>query len=1794
MKNSRRMKALLSMLIVFSLLFGTFTTFAASNMDVNTDLKSAKEGLKEISREKIHQDLHQQLSEEGYGEALVYLKDRVEPEAVAKANLNGRTPYEQELSSRKALISALKDKAETTQYDLIKYLEQEKENGNVSEIESFHIVNMVYVKGSKDVIENLSYMNEVEKIYPNRFIEIDKPEKIDSKNTIASTEGLEWNIERVGAELVWNLGYDGSGVVIGLIDTGADWTHEALREKWRGYDPNNPSNPNPVGNWFDAIAGRELPYDIPSVPHGSHCLGTILGQDPAGENKIGVAPGAQWIAAKAFTESGGYDRDLLASGEWMLAPGGDPSMTPDVINNSWGGGSGLDEWYRDMVRSWRAANILPVFAAGNERGRPAPPASISSPANYPECFAVGATDRNNIRADFSQRGPSPYGDIIKPEISAPGVGIRSSVPGGYEGGWSGTSMATPHIVGTTALLLSANNSLTIDEIEMIIEETATSLTDNDYPEAPNYGYGYGLVNAFDAVSQISIGTGTITGQVLIDGEDMDAPQIIHEPITECFSGSDMPIEARIIDDISILEAKLLVKNENMTEWEMLDMKLKSGDIKDGIYGATIPHSMIVESGFIYKLQVKDFADNLIESPEYNVSVVFGIVPDQYETDFESYPIGWTLTEDWEWGEPVGEPAPYNGTKVLGTNLSGNYSNSSNSLLVTPPMDLRDENLPSATLRLFHWYETENRYDKGQVYVTNDYGETWIPVGPEYTGDGKAWNEIIVNLGEYIGSQDPVFVGFRLTSDGSVNKLGWYIDDLRLVGLDTEAPSIPTELTAEARIAGVSLNWTPSPEGDVAGYKVYRSEVSGGEYTLIGEANTPLYIDNTVEANTTYYYVVTAYDFAGNETGYSDEVEVGVGQIDIIFFTNFEENDGGFTTDAVEGKVNCWEHGIPTSGPGEALTGTKVWATDLDANYPNNSNCWIESPEIAIPAEGNPMLSFNHWYETEATRWDPCQVHVAGEDGVWTNITPGESFGGRDNTVWTTTEIPLDNYKGQNIKLRFVFVSDTSVNYQGWYIDNVAVANLTEPAKLEIIEKTVEEYHKPEKDYVEPEELEFNLKANTLSMNNYETTTAQNIGLTGIPVDAVVTVVETGRSVRTDLKRGTYGLKHAANEEGETWTIRAAAYGYYPQEFSVHLEDEATLIQNFFLDPMPRGDIAGRITDKTSGEGIANAYIRVVEDLTVEPVYTDEEGNFTMPSVLEGTYTIKITADGYVAGETTVEVVGDQTNVIEVALKRFVGYEEEIIYDDGTAENALVLNGANNGLAVKITPSEYGKVKATNIFFWGTDWPSPGGNEIGITIFDTDANGNPTQMVGQPKYVTVTRGAWNLIDLSDFGFTTDRDFFIATMQNQIGDNSPGTGIDESSPHAERSYLHLGGEEFTPLAQEGVQGGLMIRALMEYSLDTPEITNLEEINYTNQDMITVEGKVTADGTVNVYVNDEKAAEVESENREFVAEINLPVDENIITVSATMDGKETEPSDPISVIKDKVEPELNLITPVDGEKVNKEVVHVTGNVADEHFDKLLINNKEIEIDEEGNFHERVMVNSGENTITVVASDLAGNEKTVERTVYANLEGPVITDIKPDVDLTVKAGDQVEISFRSEVIGGKGYFRILLPMDLTNADGTKVEMVEVEEGYYKALWTVPENVLVNDAVVEIEFTDLFGNTIMENAPGRITVEESAEPEIPVLSNILPDKNQNIKTGEMLEVSFTTASGGTGYFEILSDQDEIIVDMAEVEEGLYKGQWIAPEGLEIKEGRIKVLFISEDDIEVEEILSIKLKIKNK
>ncbi|MED3554018.1 S8 family serine peptidase [Cytobacillus praedii] len=767
---------------------------AEANSSPHTSLKKSS---LESTKSKISSRLQDEFDKQDQVTFLIKFKEQSDPAAAAKkaeknALNQNLTPAKAKYMKRSAVLSALRSTAIETQGSVADFLQKQEKEGKAKEIQSFYIVNAIAVTATKDVMEQVAAFPEVEKVLPNEMRQLHIPEKVAEKPSMqlgkepkANTNAIEWNIERVGAPAVWEMGIDGSGTVVASIDTGVQWDHPALKEKYRGYNPANPNSPTHEFNWFDATAGRAAAYD--DQGHGTHVTGTMVGSEPNGANQIGVAPGAKWIAVKAFTASGGSDSDLLAAGEWILAPkdaagNPHPEKAPDVVNNSWGGGPGLDEWYRPMVQAWRAAEIFPEFSAGNTRaGNPGGPGSIANPANYPESYATGATDINNGLGSFSLQGPSPYGEI-KPDIAAPGVNIRSSVPGSnYEGGWNGTSMAGPHVSAVAALLRQVDSSLTVEEIEEILMTTATPLTNGTYPTSPNNGFGSGLVNAFDAVSSVISGLGKIKGQVAKEGNDDEAPQVEHNAPQETYAGMDLPLELKATDNVSVLNVVLeYLKSDG--SWATVQASRVSGDYQDGTYSAAIPGDDIAVPSVSYKWKVNDFGGNEVGTDTYQVSVKPGITVG-YSQDFESEPIGWTsygVKNSWQWGVPTSGPSKAaSGEKVFATNLAGNYDTSANMTLVMPPIDLPEGN---AFLQFKQWHNLERNYDYGHVFVSTDM-ENWtqkLRVN-DITAD---WVNGEVDLSEYAGQR--IYVGFNVTTDGSVVRPGWYIDDVQLANTPLQA------------------------------------------------------------------------------------------------------------------------------------------------------------------------------------------------------------------------------------------------------------------------------------------------------------------------------------------------------------------------------------------------------------------------------------------------------------------------------------------------------------------------------------------------------------------------------------------------------------------------------------------------------------------------------------------------------------------------------------------------------------------------------------------------------------------------------------------------------------------------------------------------------------------------------------------------------------------------------------------------------------------------------------------------
>jgi len=375
------------------------------------------------------------------------------------------------------VVQALQDVANTSQIPLVAFLALQNAQGLAGPVTRFWVFNGLSVSVNPVVIEALARRPDVARITPNQTFQAPSLE--------VGTSPAEPNISAINAPDLWDLGYTGQGIVVANVDTGVYLYHDDLSAQWRGGS----------NSWFDPY------YQHPSTPtdldgHGTGTMGVMVGRD-AGGTAIGVAPDAQWIAVKIFNDQGQSTTSAIHAGyQWLLDPDGNPGTAdaPHVVNSSWSFGSpGCNLEFQLDLQALRAANILPVFSAGNFGPYSA---TSPSPANYPEAFAVGAIDDVDQMYDLSSRGPSSCGEAqtVFPELVAPGVDIRTTERYNLYTNATGTSVAAPHAAGALALLLSAYPQLSADEQADALLAGAFDLG----PAGPDNDFGYGRLDVWAA------------------------------------------------------------------------------------------------------------------------------------------------------------------------------------------------------------------------------------------------------------------------------------------------------------------------------------------------------------------------------------------------------------------------------------------------------------------------------------------------------------------------------------------------------------------------------------------------------------------------------------------------------------------------------------------------------------------------------------------------------------------------------------------------------------------------------------------------------------------------------------------------------------------------------------------------------------------------------------------------------------------------------------------------------------------------------------------------------------------------------------------------------------------------------------------------------------------------------------------------------------------------------------------------------------------------------------------------
>lgn len=356
--------------------------------------------------------------------------------------------------------------------------------------------NLIVALVPKETEEKVKQKLEVDQTI--KAMEIDYP-------TFLAADNPDWGVVRIEAPQVWPT-TSGTGIKIAVVDTGIDYTHQDLRSRF-------------AGGW-DTYNEDNDPFD--DHGHGTHVSG-ILAADLNDVGLAGVAPKASILTIKALGADGtGYVSDIVEAIDWAINNGA------QIINFSLG--SYYDNLIlRNKIIEASTKGVYLIAAAGNTYGGP-----LLYPAAYSSVISVSATDNSDRFANFSSLGA---------EIAAPGVAVTSTVPGNGYATWSGTSMATPHVTATVALMI-ANKQTNIRES---LQNTAVDLG----PAGKDSYFGYGLVHAKPAAL----------------GEDKLAPVVTFlSPENNSQVSAEVKVELKIQDENAISGVKLFIDDQLVKEW----------------------------------------------------------------------------------------------------------------------------------------------------------------------------------------------------------------------------------------------------------------------------------------------------------------------------------------------------------------------------------------------------------------------------------------------------------------------------------------------------------------------------------------------------------------------------------------------------------------------------------------------------------------------------------------------------------------------------------------------------------------------------------------------------------------------------------------------------------------------------------------------------------------------------------------------------------------------------------------------------------------------------------------------------------------------------------------------------------------------------------------------------------------------------------------------------------------------------------------------------------------------------
>lgn len=557
----------------------------------------------------------------------------------------------------------------------------------------------------------------------------------------------------IDAPEAWSITTGSHNVVVAIIDTGVDYNHPDIAPNYwansgeTGLDAaGNSKTTNGLdddGNGFvddfrgwDFVNNDNDPMDDHN--HGTHCAGTIGAK---GNDGIGVA-GVNWevsiVGVKFLSGSGsGSLADAVKAIEYTTALG------VTLTSNSWGGGGYSDTMYAAITGA-NTAGVLFIAAAGNDA------ANNDSTPHYPSSYdndnviAVAATDHVDGMASFSCYG------LTSVDLGAPGKDILSTTASNTYASYSGTSMATPHVSGVAALIKSAYPDATAAQIKARLLNTADPVASLNGKSVTG-----GRLNAYNALEDDSVAPGSISdfavagaGTTFVNlnwlaaGDDGDVGQarryevrFAAQPITD-ETGWNAATKATVQVSLTANSDAISAMVSGLTFNSVGFMAVKAVDN----VGNVGPQS---DSLAFSVRQVVKVAENRAENMD-------------------------DVTADGTWG--VQSEAARSGNVF--SDSPAEYGNDVNSSLVMNTIEVASNDV---TLSLSTAYDLESSYDFGFLEVSTDQGVTWA-ILEKFTGTSE-WRTVSYNLSSVLGAERSIQVRFRITSDYSITKDGWKIDDI---------------------------------------------------------------------------------------------------------------------------------------------------------------------------------------------------------------------------------------------------------------------------------------------------------------------------------------------------------------------------------------------------------------------------------------------------------------------------------------------------------------------------------------------------------------------------------------------------------------------------------------------------------------------------------------------------------------------------------------------------------------------------------------------------------------------------------------------------------------------------------------------------------------------------------------------------------------------------------------------------------------------------------------------------------